>query len=82
MRHRARCLDRPGRLRHVAPVKSARGMRAALSCSTVSGFLNGCVMPMAEGMKVVYQDAWNPNTMLDLSTRPVVAVHGSSGDTG
>jgi hypothetical protein len=39
-------------------------------------------MPMAEGMKVVYQDAWNPNTMLDLSTRPMVAVHGSSGDTG
>ena len=31
-----------------------------------TGFLNGCVMPMAEGMKVVYQDLWNPSTMLDL----------------
>jgi cyclohexanecarboxylate-CoA ligase len=31
-----------------------------------TGFLNGCVMPLAEGMKVVYQDAWDADTMLDL----------------
>lgn len=30
------------------------------------GFLNGCWMPVAEGMKVVYQDAWNPQTFLQL----------------
>jgi cyclohexanecarboxylate-CoA ligase len=31
-----------------------------------TGFLNGCVMPMAEGMKVVYQDTWSAETMLSL----------------
>jgi cyclohexanecarboxylate-CoA ligase len=31
-----------------------------------TGFLNGCVMPMAEGMKVVYQDKWNADIMLGL----------------
>jgi cyclohexanecarboxylate-CoA ligase len=31
-----------------------------------TGFLNGCVMPMAEGMKVVYQDRWDADIMLGL----------------
>jgi cyclohexanecarboxylate-CoA ligase len=34
-----------------------------------TGFLNGCVMPMAEGMKVVYQDRWDADAMLSLIER-------------
>jgi cyclohexanecarboxylate-CoA ligase len=30
------------------------------------GFLNGCWMPVAEGMKVVYQDIWDPERFLQL----------------
>ncbi len=31
-----------------------------------TGFLNGCVMPVANGMTAVHQDRWCPDTMLDL----------------
>jgi cyclohexanecarboxylate-CoA ligase len=31
-----------------------------------TGFLNGCVMPMAEGMKAVYQETWDADVMLAL----------------
>lgn len=31
-----------------------------------TGFLNGIVMPMAEGMKAVYMDTWNADAMLSL----------------
>ncbi|WP_246236541.1 AMP-binding protein [Actinomadura chibensis] len=32
------------------------------------GFLNGCWMPLAEGMSVVYQDTWDPGVFLDIVT--------------
>ena len=31
-----------------------------------TGFLNGCVMALGEGMKVVYQDVWDARVMLEL----------------
>lgn len=31
-----------------------------------TGFLNGCIMAFAEGMKAVYQDVWDPQVMLEL----------------